>query len=125
MRDDKHVILYVDDDEDYRFAIRQILEAAGYEMVEASDGEEGLRVLREQSPDLVIVDLMMEEVDAGVALLSKIREVSNTLPVYLLSSVGDTLTMTTSAAELGFNGVFQKPIETERLMAVIQAKLGS
>lgn len=125
MPDNKHVILYVDDDEDYRFVIRQILEAEGYEVVEAEDGEEGLRQLREQRPDLVLVDLMMEEVDAGVALLKQIRAVDSSLPIYLLSSVGDTLTMTTSAAELGFNGVFQKPIEAERLIAVIRAKLGS
>jgi len=125
MRDGKHVILYVDDDEDHRFAIRQILESAGHEMVEASDGEEGLRVFREQRPDLVLLDLMMEEVDAGVALLKQIREVSTSLPIYLLSSVGDTLAMTTSTAKLGFDGVFQKPIKAEQLMAVIRAKLGS
>jgi len=123
MRDDKHVILYVDDDEDYRLVIRQILEAAGYEMVEASDGEEGLRTLREQQPDLVLLDLMMEEVDAGIALLKQIRAVNTSLPIYLLSSVGDTLAMTTSTAELGLDGVFQKPIEAERLIAVIRAKL--
>jgi len=125
MRDDKHVILYVDDDEDYRIGIRQILEAAGLEMIEASDGEEGLRKLGEQHPDLVLVDMMMEEVDAGVELLKQIRAVSTTLPVYLLSSVGDTLTMTTSVADLGFDGVFQKPIDADRLMSVIRAKLGS
>ena len=125
MRDEKHIILYVDDDEDYRFAVRQILEAAGYEMLEASDSEEGLRVLREQCPDLVILDMMMEEVDAGIALLKQIREVNASLPIYLLSSAGDTLAMTTDTAELGFDGVFQKPIGAERLLAVIQAKLGS
>lgn len=125
MQDGKHVILYVDDDEDHRFAIRQILEAAGLDMIEASDGEEGLRVFREQRPALILLDLMMEEVDAGVALLKQIREVDPAVPIYLLSSVGDTLTMTTSTASLGFDGVFQKPVEPEQLMAVVRARLAS
>jgi len=123
MHDGKHVILYVDDDEDYRHAVRQMLEAEGFEMVEAPDGEEGLRALREHKPDLVLLDLMMEEVDAGVNLLRQIRAAGDTTPVYLLSSVGDTLAMTTSAAELGFNGVLQKPIEAGRLISVLRSKL--
>ena len=123
MRDGKHVILYVDDDADYRYAMRQILEANSMEMVEASDGEEGLRVYREQGPDLILLDLMMEEVDAGVNLLRELRADGNAAPVYLISSVGDTMSMTTNAAELGFAGVFQKPIDNERLLSVIRARL--
>lgn len=124
MRDGKHVILYVDDDDDYRCAVRQMLEAQGFEMVEAADGEEGLRVLNASDPDLILLDLMMEEVDAGVNLLRQIRAAGDKTPAYLLSSMGDTMTMTTSAAELGFNGVFQKPIAAEQLMGVLKAKLG-
>lgn len=124
MHDGKHVILYVDDDADYRHAMRQMLEAHGLAMVEAEDGEAGLRAFREHGPDLVILDLMMEEVDAGVNLLRQIRGGGAKTPVYLLSSVGDTLAMTTSAAELGFTGVFQKPIDADRLLSVLKAKLG-
>lgn len=123
MHEGKHVILYVDDDADYRHAMRQMLEAHGLEMVEAEDGEAGLRAYREHKPDLVILDMMMEEVDAGVNLLRQIRGEGVGTPVYLLSSVGDTLAMTTSAAELGFTGVFQKPIDAERLLSVLRAKL--
>ena len=123
MHNGKHVILYVDDDEDYRCAVRQMLEAKGFEMIEAADGEEGLRAIREHSPDLIFVDMMMEEVDAGMNLLRQIRANDKQTPVYLLSSVGDTLEMTTNAAELGFNGVFQKPIVADHLMAVLRAKL--
>lgn len=123
MHDGKHVILYVEDDADYRHAMRQMLEAHGLMMLEAADGEEGLRAYREHKPDLVILDLMMEEVDAGVNLLRQIRGAGGTTPVYLLSSVGDTLAMTTSAAELGFTGVFQKPVDAERLLTVVRAKL--
>jgi len=125
MRDGKHVILYVEDDEDYRFAVRQMLEAHGFEMVEAPDGEAGLRAIREHHPDLIILDLMMEEVDAGVNLLKQIRAADRDTPVYLLSSVGDTMTMTASAAELGFKGVFQKPIDADQFVTILRAKLAT
>ncbi|GAB4385901.1 MAG: hypothetical protein Kow0022_13460 [Phycisphaerales bacterium] len=123
MHEGKHVILYVDDDPDYRFAMRQLLEANGLDMVEAADGEEGLRVYREHRPDLILLDLMMEEIDAGVNLLRRLRADGNTVPVYLVSSVGDTLSTTTDAAELGFAGVFQKPIDGKALLAAIRSRL--
>lgn len=123
MPDSNHVILYIDDDPDYRLAIRQLLEANGLEMIEAEDGEGGLRAFREHNPDLVIVDLMMEEIDSGVNFLREVRGSGSTVPVYLMSSVGDSLTMTTNAAELGFSGVFQKPFNNDRLLAVIRSQL--
>ena len=59
MKDGKHVILYIDDEQDMRDAVRVVLESNGYTMVEAPTAETGLRVYRESHPDLVIVDLMM------------------------------------------------------------------
>ncbi len=123
MDDRAPVILYIDDDPDYRHAVRQILESAGYQMLDASDGEEGLRAFREHAPDLVIVDLMMEEIDAGVHFLKEVKASGAAVPVYLMSSVGDTLTMTTNATELGFAGVFQKPVGRDHLLAVLAARL--
>ena len=119
----KRVILYVDDDPDYRLAMRQLLEASGLAMVEASNGEDGLKVFNESSPDLIILDLMMEEVDAGVNLLRELKAVGNEAPVYLMSSVGDSMSMTTDASSMGFAGVFQKPIDNEHLIAVINSRL--
>ncbi|KAA0213936.1 MAG: response regulator [Leptolyngbya sp. PLA3] len=123
MHEGKHVILYVDDDPDYRYAMRQLLEANGMEMVEAADGEEGLCAYRDHKPELILLDLMMEEIDAGVNLLRELRADGNKAPVYLISSVGDTMSMTTNAAELGFAGVFQKPVNPKALLAVLQSRL--
>lgn len=123
MHEGKHVILYVDDDPDYRYAMRQLLEANGIEMVEAADGEEGLRMYQDRKPDLILLDLMMEEIDAGVNLLRQLRADGNVAPVYLISSVGDTMSMTTNAAELGFAGVFQKPVNQKALLGVLQTRL--
>jgi two-component system OmpR family response regulator len=124
MADREHLILYIDDDADYRFAVRQLLEANGLRMIEASDGEAGLRAFREQKPDLIIVDLMMEEIDAGVHFLRGVRSTGSKVPVYLMSTVADTLAATTSATELGFTGVVQKPFSKDWLLAIVRANFG-
>jgi DNA-binding response OmpR family regulator len=123
MRDGKHVILYIDDDQDALSAIRAILEQNGYIMAEASSAEEGLRVYKQASPDLVIVDLMMEEVDSGASFAKELKVLGNKAPVYMLSSVGDGLSTSTDSAALGLDGVFQKPITAKTLLSVLKAKL--
>jgi DNA-binding response OmpR family regulator len=123
MKNGKHVILYVDDDQDFLDSVRVILESHGYNVAEASSAEEGLRVYKECQPDLVIVDLMMEEVDAGTNFVKEIKALGNTAPVYMLSSVGDNLSMSTDYSELGLAGVFQKPVDPETMLKVIRSKL--
>lgn len=123
MRDGKHVILYVDDDQDYLDTLRVVLEANGYEMVEARTAEEGLMVFRETRPDFVLVDLMMEEVDSGAAFVKELKLLGAGVPIYLLSSVGDNLSLTTDTAGLGLDGVFQKPLDAKTLLTVLRAKL--
>jgi two-component system alkaline phosphatase synthesis response regulator PhoP len=123
MKDGKYVILYVDDDPDFLFAVRQVLEANGYIMVEATTAEEGLRVYQEHEPDLLIVDLMMEEVDAGTSFVKELKLLGNTAPVYMLSSVGDNLNTSTDCAALGLAGVFQKPLDNELLLKILKQRL--
>jgi DNA-binding response OmpR family regulator len=124
MQDGKHVILCVDDDQDLLDALRLVLEANGYQVVEARSAEEGLKTYKQANPDLVIVDLMMEEVDAGTALVRNLKAEGNTKPVYMLSSVGDNLNLNIDYAELGLSGVFQKPIDNQHLLSVLKTKLG-
>ena len=124
MKDNKHVILYVDDDQDMLDSLRIVLEANDYTMEEANSGEDGLRRYKEVNPDLVIVDLMMEEVDAGTTLVKELRVLGNQAPVYMLSSVGDQLNLNADYGELGLTGVFQKPIRFETLLATLASKLG-
>jgi DNA-binding response OmpR family regulator len=123
MIDGKHVILYVDDDLDLLLTMRVVLEKNGYIMKEATSAELGLRVYKECSPDLVIVDLMMEEIDAGARLVKELMAAGNKAPVYMLSSMGDNLSATTSYSDLGLAGIFQKPIMPDRLLRILDAKL--
>ncbi len=123
MKDGKHVILCVDDDQDLLDAMRLVLEKNGYQMVEARSAEQGLKKYMEVKPDLIIVDLMMEEVDAGTGLVRSLKAEGNTRPVYMLSSVGDNLNLNIDYSELGLSGVFQKPIDNQHLLTVLRTQL--
>ena len=123
MREGKHVVLYVEDDADYQDMVREILEAADFEMVAASSAEEGIRAWDNEKPDLVIVDLMMEEVDAGTSLITDLRARGCDVPIYMLSSVGDDLAMSVDYGALGLAGVFQKPIDGRSLVTILNARL--
>ena len=124
MQDGKHVILCMDDDPDICDFLRTVLEANGYVALTAATGEAGLRVCKEATPDLIIVDLMMEEVDAGTTFVKELRVTGNTVPVYMLSSVGDEFNMEADYSALGLAGVFQKPISPDRLVSVLKTALG-
>jgi CheY-like chemotaxis protein len=123
MSDKKPVILYVDDDPDYREVIRTILESDGYEVAEAASGEEGLEVYKRVRPDLVIVDLMMEEVDTGTSFAKELRLLGNHAPIYMLSSVGEGMNQAGDFTGLGLAGIFQKPIDRTTLLDVIRRRL--
>jgi DNA-binding response OmpR family regulator len=118
---EKPVILYIDDDQDYLDSIRVILEANDFEMAEARSAEEGVTVFKHVQPDVVIVDLMMEEVDSGTSFVKELMALGSHVPIYMLSSVGDNLSMTTDYTSLGLAGVFQKPIDPETLVSVLRA----
>ncbi len=123
MRNGTHVILCIDDDQDFLDSIRMVLEAHGYIMEEAVSAETGLRKYKETKPDLLIVDLMMEEVDSGTNFVKELRLLGNTAPIYMLSSAGDELFMTTNYTDLGLAGVFQKPIQPDILLSTLKEKL--
>ncbi len=123
MKDEKFVILCVDDDPDVLESLRIILESKGYIMAGAMSAEEGLKLYQSESPDLVLVDLMMEEVDAGTALVTKLKALGNRAPVYMLSSVGEELNSSIDHEKLGLAGVFQKPINAGLLLKTLALRL--
>ena len=103
--------------------LRVVLEAEGYEFAGAASAEEALEVYKKTSPDLVIVDLMMEEVDAGTGFAKDLRLLRNEAPVFMLSSVGDSLSSTTDYVDLGLAGIFQKPLARDHLLSVLKTTL--
>ena len=123
MQEGKFVILCIDDDPDILDSLKVILEGKGYRYVGAATAEEGLRLYRTESPDLVIVDLMIEEVDSGANFVKELKLAGGNVPIYLLSSVGDSLSISTNYAELGFTGILQKPVSSRTLLGLLGQKL--
>lgn len=123
MKDGKYVVLCIDDDEDVLYSLRLVLENNGYEMVEAASAEEGLKAYKQHNPDFILVDLMMESVDAGKNFVKELKLLGNEAPIYMLSSVGDSLAQNIDFSELGLMGVFQKPIDSNTLLSTLKRKL--
>jgi len=116
-------VLIIDDDVDIRASIRIVLEAAGFSVGEAGDGKEGLKVAEEVKPDAIIIDLMMETVDAGSKVSTQLKEKGFKGPMYLLSAAGDAVRYNIDAKELGLAGIFQKPINHEVLINTLKKAL--
>jgi DNA-binding response OmpR family regulator len=123
MKDGKYVVLCIDDDQDFLESLRIIIENNDYAMIAASSAEDGLRLYKQDRPDLIIVDLMMEEVDAGTNFVKEIKAMGRTPPVYMLTSVGDNLNLSADYSQLGLTGVLQKPISPKLLLSTLKAKL--
>ncbi len=123
MTAEKPRILCVDDDPDILSYLEMVLEGEGFEFAGAGSAEEGLLAYKEDVPDLVILDLMMEEVDAGTEFVKDLKLLGSDVPIFLLSSVGDNLSMTADYTALGLAGIFQKPIDRVVFLNVLRAAL--
>ena len=117
-------VLIIDDDPDILDSIGAILSSNGFATVTAMSGEEGFDSFQKESPDLILCDMMMETVDQGTKVAQKIREKDTKVPIYLLSSIGSATAMNVEIDKLGFNGVFQKPIDPDNLVSAVKKALG-
>jgi excisionase family DNA binding protein len=110
------VVLIVDDDERLREYVRVNLETEGYAVREAASAEEGLRVLDEGTPDLVLLDVMMPEVD-GWEMLRRVQERHGvgTIPVVMFSGKVDE-EESGKAASRGAQGFIGKPFDPRELI---------
>ncbi|HEY3070189.1 MAG TPA: response regulator transcription factor [Gaiellaceae bacterium] len=113
-------LLVVDDDADIRGLLRELLERAGYEIIEASNGREGLRTLYASSPDLVLLDVSMPELD-GWQTLERIRDVSD-VPVLMLTARAAELEKV-RGLKAGADDYVTKPFGRQELLARVEAHL--
>jgi FixJ family two-component response regulator len=67
---------------------------------------------------------MMEEVDSGNAFVKELRLLGNQAPIYMLSSVGEGMSLSADHQALGLAGIFQKPVDRSALLRVLEARLG-
>lgn len=116
-------ILVVDDDPDIFVIVQTNLEGAGYEVVGASDGVEGIEKIRTQNPDLVILDVLMPEMD-GWEVLSQIESDPRTagLPVIMLTCKSEDTDILRGLEE-GAVEYVTKPFYPENLVASVKILL--
>jgi two-component system alkaline phosphatase synthesis response regulator PhoP len=117
---DRKRILVVDDEIYIVHILEFTLTMEGYEVLTAADGEEALRRLEQDRPDLVVLDIMMPKVD-GYEVLRRIRadEEFRQLPVILLSAKGRPVDRDTGL-EIGADDYIVKPFSPRRLLEKIQ-----
>ena len=84
-------ILVVDDDQDIVDSITIMLESQGYEVVAAQSGEEGMRVVEEKRPDLILLDIMMEKLTTGLHIGYDLRKHPDykSIPIIIISGIGE------------------------------------
>ena len=119
-------ILIVDDDPDIVEAGRLVLEREGYEVEEAPNRAAGMQKLEEVHPDLLILDVMMEEPDDGLRMAREIRKAGHTLPIIMLTSVNAAMGLNIDKdGEIVPVDEFQpKPVEPQTLVAKVKKLLG-
>jgi two-component system, cell cycle response regulator DivK len=116
-------ILVVEDNPLNLKLIRDVLQVAGYDVIEAHTGEEGLHLAREDPPDLVLMDLQLPGID-GTETLRRLRQDSLARKVPVVAVTAFAMAEDRERAALaGFDGYVEKPISVRALPGQIEAFL--
>ena len=118
--EERRTIMVVDDQKDVVTVARINLEMAGYEVVEAFNGQQALDKMDERLPDLVLLDIAMPPGMSGVEVLARIREREDTrgIPVVMLTAYGGTETRA-ECENLGCYFFVPKPFDPDELVQIV------
>jgi DNA-binding response OmpR family regulator len=118
-------IMVVDDDPDVVDACRLILEKVGHEVVSANNRKDGMEKIQKSRPELLILDVMMEEADDGIQLARELRLSKETFPILMLTSISKVLGMDFSKDNemIPVNEFVEKPVEPDALIKKVEELL--
>ena len=126
-REGPPLVLVVDDDPDFVEASRMVLEPAGYRVISAANGEQGLRAMRQEQPDLVVLDVMMSGILDGLHTSMQMRteRALKRTPILMISSItsSDYAAMFPTDEYVPVESFLSKPVSPERLLAEVQRLL--
>ena len=118
-------ILLIDDEEVVRFSLRQVLEEAGHDVYEASDGEEGVAEFKEmvssfEGPRIVITDIIMPN-KGGYDLITEIKTIMPGVKILAITagSKADSKVMLDISSVLGADQILSKPVLEEDLLLAV------
>jgi two-component system, cell cycle response regulator CpdR len=117
-------ILVLDDEPSILLMIKKMLEKAGYEVIVASNGKEGMRLFERDKPDLVITDIIMPEKE-GLETIFELRRMHPDLKIIAISGGGRISPdgYLPGAKLLGANMVFQKPLVQKEFLSAVASLL--
>jgi DNA-binding response OmpR family regulator len=119
----RKTILIVDDEENIRMLLSMRMKVSGFRVLTAGDGEEAFAVVREQKPDLIILDLMLPKITGyELCRMIKFDEELKSIPVIILSALERQVDRT-RASEAGADAYFIKPFELDLLIVKINQLL--
>jgi len=114
-------VLIIDDEEGIRESLSGIFEDEGYTVFTASSGEEALKVLKDQSPDLIMLDVWLPGID-GIKTLKEIKNMKPDLPVIMVSGHGN-IELAVKATKTGAYDFLEKPLSLERVVLAAKRAL--
>ena len=127
-------ILIVEDTPDMALALRMPLEATGYEVFDAPSGQDGLEMVKQVKPDLIILDVMMETTTAGFQVSLELRSPDpqseyaefRHVPILMLTAIHTTTSLRFGPDEayLPVDDFVEKPIDPDVLLAKVQRLIG-
>ncbi len=116
-------ILVIDDDAVQRVLLNAVFRKQGLEVLQAANGQEGIRLAREQMPDLIVSDVNLPEMD-GFAILNNLRKepITATIPFIIITANPNEADQR-RARESGANGYLPKPISIADLQALVNSQI--
>ena len=118
-------ILIVDDDKDIVEACRLFLEREGHTVAAAYSKGGGMRAVADWPPDLLVLDVMMEQPDDGIAMAQELRRGGSTVPIIMLTSVGQVTGMKYGRDNdlVPVDAFFEKPVRPDDLLKAVNGLL--
>jgi DNA-binding response OmpR family regulator len=119
-------ILVVDDDPDITFAVSLYLKREQHDVQTAANRAEGMEAVQAFLPDLIILDVMMEQPDDGLAMAQELRRAGSAVPIIMLTSVGQVTGMKYGRDNdlVPVEAFFEKPVRRDELLNAVDGLLG-
>jgi len=115
------LIAVIDDDPDILETTELILKANDYQVIKADNPEDGYNIVTENSPDLIILDVMMDEPDDGFFLAQKFRREKLKTPILMYTSISKTVGMEYGSGDMvPVDEFVEKPISSDELLSKVK-----
>ena len=127
-------VLVIDDDSDFRTAVKSLLESHGYRVLEAASGREGLEMVIRHKPDVILLDIMMESTVEGYGVTHSLKYQDQyadyrNIPILMVSSIEETpdqrFPMSPEVDLIRPDEYLTKPLDIKQLLRLLEKTVGT